>query len=497
MNVANQVLFDRLQAFEIDEPGAELTFGRRLARENGWRPEYAERVIVEYKKFLYLAMVAGHVVSPSEQVDQAWHMHLVYTRSYWNELCGKVLGRALHHTPTQGGAVEQAKYVDLYNQTLASYRQLIGPPPQDIWPPAEVRFGDDLHHVSVNTRRYWIVPKPRWPRTSFNSQGTSLGVLGMVGLPLAAATWNPLDWRGPEFLLAYAVWAIAAALLALFVRLRLAPRNDDFDAPKIETLDPYEIAVLAAGPDRAVEAAFASMVHAGTLQIATEPTSTRKPVRVRAATTSVQQGKPLPADAPPIERALHGAAASPAKSFAPLRRAGLPIAKELSERLKERELLQAGPPPFHCVLAAAIMAAPLLPGSAKIAVGISRGRPVAFLALLCAATVIASLLFLFVRSRLSARGKAALERVRLTSASPTQLSQPTVSALSPPDLATAIGLFGVAALAAGPLAPVHAMLPRSCGGGDVSTSFGGCGGGSGCSGGGGCGGGGCGGCGGG
>jgi uncharacterized protein (TIGR04222 family) len=404
-----------------------------------------------------------------------------------------VLGRALHHAPTNGGAEEQAKFIDLYNQTLASYRRLLGEPPRNIWPPAEVRFGEDLHQVSVNTRKYWIVPKPRWPHTSSVSHGASLGVLGMVGLPLAASTWNPLDWGGPKFLVAYVVWAITAAFLALVVRLLLAPRSDALDVATVSSLDPYEVAVLAGGRERAVHAAFASMVHAGTLRIMTEQTS--KLGRIRRTTTTIGQGKPLPPGSPRMERALYDAAAMPAKNFAPLRSAGLQVAKDLVDSLKERELLQAGLPPFHCVLAAAIMAAPLLLGLAKIAVGVSRGRPVAYLALLCAATAIAALVFLFVRSPLSARGKAALDQVKSKCASPMQHSQSAVAALSPNELATAVGLFGVGMLAVGPLAPVHALLPRSCGGGDASSISGGCGGSGGC--GSGCGGGGCGGCGGG
>src|SRR5262245_63811110 len=116
MNASQQVLYNRLMTFEIDEPGVELTFARRLARENGWDLLYAERVIAEYKRFLLLACEAGHVVSPSEDVDQAWHLHLTYTRSYWDGLCREVLGRPLHHGPTKGGAAEQAKFIDLYNQ---------------------------------------------------------------------------------------------------------------------------------------------------------------------------------------------------------------------------------------------------------------------------------------------------------------------------------------------------------------------------------------------
>ena len=82
MNATQKTLYDRLLAFQFDPPGVELTFERRLSRENGWSREYARRVVDEYRRFVLLAMEAGHVVTPSEEVDQAWHLHLIYTRSY-------------------------------------------------------------------------------------------------------------------------------------------------------------------------------------------------------------------------------------------------------------------------------------------------------------------------------------------------------------------------------------------------------------------------------
>src|SRR5262245_31122097 len=126
MNSTQQVLYERLMQFQIDESGAELTFARRLARENGWTLDSAERVITEYKRFLFLACEAGHIVSPSEDVDQVWHLHLTYTRSYWSDLCPNVLARPLHHMPTKGGSAEQSYFVDLYNLTLASYEKAFG-----------------------------------------------------------------------------------------------------------------------------------------------------------------------------------------------------------------------------------------------------------------------------------------------------------------------------------------------------------------------------------
>ena len=73
-------LYERIFAFDIDGGPAELTFEMRLARENGWTEGFARRVIVEYKRFVYLSMVSGHACSPSDAVDEAWHLHLTYTR---------------------------------------------------------------------------------------------------------------------------------------------------------------------------------------------------------------------------------------------------------------------------------------------------------------------------------------------------------------------------------------------------------------------------------
>ena len=82
-------------------------------------------------------MTVGRHVCPSEDVDQAWHLHLTYTRSYWKRFCGDVLGRPLHHDPTRGGPAEARKHLAMYDRTLAAYREAFGhEPPPDIWSPA-------------------------------------------------------------------------------------------------------------------------------------------------------------------------------------------------------------------------------------------------------------------------------------------------------------------------------------------------------------------------
>ena len=136
-----QPYIEAVEQFEIDPGEKRLTFVDRLARENNWTRDFSARVVLEYKRFCILAMRAGHRVTPSEFVDQAWHLHLTYTKSYWQRFCPDALGGQLHHEPTEGGQSEGEKFFDWYSETLKSYERLFGEkPPKAIWPVPEDRF---------------------------------------------------------------------------------------------------------------------------------------------------------------------------------------------------------------------------------------------------------------------------------------------------------------------------------------------------------------------
>lgn len=157
---SNDPVWRRLQSYQFDDPDAELTFTERLARENGWKPDYAARVVEEYKRFCYLAIRAGHDVTPSDAVDQAWHLHLTYSSEYWDRFCPEVLGEPLHHGPTKGGGDEALRYWEQYEKTLEAYENLSGePPPADIWPSPQERFVDVSAMRRVNTANHWVIPK--------------------------------------------------------------------------------------------------------------------------------------------------------------------------------------------------------------------------------------------------------------------------------------------------------------------------------------------------
>lgn len=149
-----------LSRYIIGPEGAAFGFADRLARENGWSRDLAERVVGEYRRFCFLATVAGHAVTPSDAVDQAWHLHLTYTRDYWELFCPDVLGGPLHHAPTEGGAGDRARFFEQYGDTLRSYERVFGElAPEDIWPSAERRFVEDPKARRFHPRDGFLVTR--------------------------------------------------------------------------------------------------------------------------------------------------------------------------------------------------------------------------------------------------------------------------------------------------------------------------------------------------
>lgn len=151
MSPPADALWQRIADHRIGPAKASLTFAARLARENRWSLAQAERVIGEYRRFCYLAMTAGPDVTPSDAVDQAWHLHLTYSRDYWQVFCPEVLRAELHHGPTRGGPADRERFYRQYAETLAAYEAAFGEaPPADLWPGAQRRFTVDPRGVRVN-----------------------------------------------------------------------------------------------------------------------------------------------------------------------------------------------------------------------------------------------------------------------------------------------------------------------------------------------------------
>jgi uncharacterized protein (TIGR04222 family) len=257
MNESQLKLYQRIQAFSLDDDTHALSFSQLLARSNRWQIEYAKRAMEEYKKFAFLAVVAGHPVSPSDQVDQVWHLHILHSHSYWDDFCPHVLQHPFHHRPAQGGREERETLHHYYRMTLDSYYRFFGQPPEDIWPTPWRRFGKDMHMQRINTTEFWVVPKQlpkiRAPRLT-RGIGVLLVSLAIVGCSNAT---QALSWGGEDSSIAYFKICGLALLGAYLLRWLL---RASWTEPVKPQLDDYEIAYLAGGKNRAVDLAITNLV---------------------------------------------------------------------------------------------------------------------------------------------------------------------------------------------------------------------------------------------
>ncbi|MDB6080390.1 MAG: hypothetical protein JWO82_4137 [Akkermansiaceae bacterium] len=252
-----------------------------------------------------------------------------------------------------------------------------------------------------------------------------------------------IDWKGPDFLLFYAV-AYLIATAWTWQRIRARNARYDIPAPPQELSDPYEIALLAGGKPRVMEVLLLKMLKSGVIAWDSQWSTPR------LVTTEA----PLPSGLNLLERTLidrirgtgtggwHVAAIDSALNpefeqlEAKLAAKGLrPTAKEWRKNHGE------GTP----LIALAVL------GGIKILVGLDRGRPVSFLFIAVAITVLTkSLMMKHASNRrggLTAAGQAALEKVRIRN----QWTTTSTLEESSPNLALwAIGpaLFGAAAVAA-------------------------------------------------
>ena len=162
-----QALWEVLSRFSFNSIDAAFSFTDRLKRENNWSYKYTLQAVEEYRKFIFLICISTGPLTPSDQIDQVWHLHLIYTQSYWNSMCRDVLNRDIHHGPTKGGTAEKQKYANCYQNTLDLYKKIFGyEPPEQFWPPAAKRF-TSLEFRRVEMKQHWVIRKPKFFKWKF------------------------------------------------------------------------------------------------------------------------------------------------------------------------------------------------------------------------------------------------------------------------------------------------------------------------------------------
>ena len=383
MNFQQIELYKRIQAFALDRPDSQLSFSQRLAKDNGWSLGYTQRAIEEYKKFIFLAVAAGHPVTPSDQIDQVWHLHLTYTRLYWQEFCPKILQTTLHHEPTRGGSSEQLKFGSWYSKTLESYEQFFGHiPPIDIWPKPKDRFGRDLHFIRINTQQSWVLSKPNFT-VSFKPQLRKIGIftflvflsLMITSCQIISQIPNPMNFTGPEFLTFYISLVVMGIALAAWLRFSLClVSTNTKQQPDLNT---YEIAFLAGGNHRLIMAAITSLVKQGYVEVLKE-----KSPFGRTQSKLVVTGK-IDAIADPVEKAVAQDILATDGAIEQVFQKSKVMKDSIRSRLEQLGLFLSDAQALKAQIYPSLIVVILLGiGLCKMAVGISRDKPVGLL-LIC------------------------------------------------------------------------------------------------------------------
>lgn len=208
-HTARRVLIGRIEQLALGPVEAELTFEGRLAAENGWSREHADLVCREYRRFLIIIAAEGIEATPSDAVDQAWHLHLSYTRSYWEGLCRDILGRELHHDPTTGGVERLEHYRDRYAATLDAYRRVFGEePPASVWPSPDQRFTGRFARVDT-TRKLVVGTEGVVLVGSGSLLAAVMSVFGHTGFPVLFGMMAALVSLVTAASLAHGTWGVS------------------------------------------------------------------------------------------------------------------------------------------------------------------------------------------------------------------------------------------------------------------------------------------------
>lgn len=132
--LTNQSLWNKISDFVIKDSDHSFSFAQDISQKNNWSLDYANRAILEYKRFAYLSIVSDHLVIPSVIIGLVWKRHMTYTQNYEKYFCNDILNRSALIDFLKYKHLDRDQYKQAYGESLDSYtKEFSSQAPEDIW----------------------------------------------------------------------------------------------------------------------------------------------------------------------------------------------------------------------------------------------------------------------------------------------------------------------------------------------------------------------------
>jgi len=252
----NQELWNKIEAFDFDDPPSEYGFSTRLANENFWTKEFTDQAVLEYKKFMFLAATSDFMVSPSETVDNVWHQHLIFTQSY-QDFCS-LIGKQIQHIPSTRNREEVERFRQARERTIKFYERDFGKQPKNIW-----TYNDMFDTLNLEKARFKI-------RTF-----VIIGILAFICFTVPAyyllkPIYIQID--NPYFIIGLIILSVAAFItLDFYNKVKLKSIVLGFDETSfVYNLQPLELVYLKTqNPSNIINGAIQELLDNGTIKVTT------------------------------------------------------------------------------------------------------------------------------------------------------------------------------------------------------------------------------------
>ena len=249
-------LWQKIEAYAFDIPEIGMSFNDKLAAAQKWTGFLAKKAITEYKKFMYLCCISPDGAAPPAVVDEVWGLHATYTSDYRDTFCRYLLGREIHHYPSNGGPAEQMQLNSRYFETLKLYKEVFGEAaPPDIWPGPQVKFRESAPGI-VSSKLY--------------DEAGGKTKLWLLLLPVIVSAvffrnFIPFFLDSQEFIVYYLLLLGVVTFIANdAIRHRRKALSNTL-SHSVRKEDKYELAYLAGGEERVELLLMADLINYGAI----------------------------------------------------------------------------------------------------------------------------------------------------------------------------------------------------------------------------------------